>query len=160
MAGCFLAPAAGIGVGGEGFGVSPLQLQDGQEAGFGAEVRAVLADVSVNARALGGGAQAVPAGQPGFDERSVAPVPAGDVREGQLGAVGRQDGAELGFGLGQCPLVLVADGRVEQPLWRSQISELPEYPCPGRVIGMTGACYRPLPASSNRGIVRVVPSCA
>jgi hypothetical protein len=45
-------------------------------------------------------------------------------------------------------------------LWRSQISELPEYPCPGRLIGMTRACYRPLPASSNRDIVRVVPPCA
>src|SRR6266571_1053892 len=60
--GGFLAPAAGGGVGGEGLGVGALQLQHGQEAGFVAEVRAVLADVGVGARALGGGAQAVPAG--------------------------------------------------------------------------------------------------
>src|SRR5438094_8973818 len=58
--GCLVAPAAGGGVGGERFGVGPLQLQHGQEAGLGAEVRAVLADVGVGARALGGGAQAVP----------------------------------------------------------------------------------------------------
>src|SRR5216683_8364220 len=67
VAGGFLAPAAGGGVGGEGLGVGALQLQHGQEAGLGAEVRAVLADVGVGARALGGGAQAVPAGQPGLD---------------------------------------------------------------------------------------------
>src|SRR6266566_8749628 len=57
VAGGFLAPAAGGGVGGEGLGVGALQLQHGQEAGLGAEVRAVLADVGVGARALGGGAQ-------------------------------------------------------------------------------------------------------
>src|SRR6266571_4009034 len=60
VTGGFLTPAAGLGVGGEGFGVGPLQLQDGQEAGVVAEVR-----------------------------------------------------AELGFGQGQRPLVLVTDGRVE-----------------------------------------------
>src|SRR6266446_7929058 len=69
VAGGFLAPAAGGGVGGQGFGVGALQLQHGQEAGFVAEVGAVLADVGVGARALGGGAQAVAAGQPGLDQR-------------------------------------------------------------------------------------------
>ena len=42
VAGGFLAPAAGVGVGGEGFGVGPLELEDGQEAGLGAEVRAQM----------------------------------------------------------------------------------------------------------------------
>src|SRR5215471_1451854 len=64
--GGLVAPAAGLRVGGEGFGIDPLQLQHGQEAGLGAEVRAVLADVGVSARALGGGAQAVAAGEPGL----------------------------------------------------------------------------------------------
>src|SRR5437867_10717284 len=59
VAGGLGAPAAGGGVGGEGFGIGSLQLQDGQEAGVVAEVRAVLADVGVGARSLGGGAQAV-----------------------------------------------------------------------------------------------------
>src|SRR5215470_2870327 len=84
VAGGFLAPAAGGGVGGEGFGVGALQLQHGQEAGLGAEVRAVLADVGISARALGGGAQAVAASEPGLDQRRVPPVPAG-YGEGQLG---------------------------------------------------------------------------
>src|SRR5438128_8048 len=78
VAGGFLAPAAGGGVGGERFGVGPLQLQHRQEAGPGAEVRAVLADAGISAGALGGGAQAVAAGQPGLDQRRVPPVPAGD----------------------------------------------------------------------------------
>ena len=90
-------------------------LQHGQEAGPGAEVRAVLADVGVSAGALGGGAQAVAAGQPGLDQRRVAPVPAGDGGQGQLGPVAGQHRAELGLGQGQCPLVFVADGGVEQP---------------------------------------------
>src|SRR5439155_20693770 len=94
--GSLVAPAAGGGVGGECFGVDALQLQHGQEAGPGAEVRAVLADVGIGAGALGGGAQAVPAGQPGFDQRRLAPVPAGDDRQRQLGALAGQDGAELG----------------------------------------------------------------
>ena len=65
VAGRFVAPAAGLRVGGERLGVGALQLQHGQEAGLGAEVRAVLADVGVCAGALGGGAQAdtrLPAG--------------------------------------------------------------------------------------------------
>src|SRR6266566_6377626 len=66
VAGGFGAPAAGGGVGGEGFGVGALQLQYRQEAGLGAEVRAVLADVGVGARSLGGGTQAVPAGETGL----------------------------------------------------------------------------------------------
>src|SRR6266702_3051647 len=66
--GGLVAPAALLGVGGEGFGVGALQLEHGQEAGLGAEVRAVLADVGVGAGALDGGAQAVPAGQPGLDQ--------------------------------------------------------------------------------------------
>src|SRR5215831_12954875 len=82
--GGLVAPAAGLRVGGEGFGVDPLQLQHWQEAGLGAEVRAVLADVGVSAGALRGGAQAVAAGEPGLDQRRVAPVPAGDGK-GQLG---------------------------------------------------------------------------
>ena len=82
VAGGFLAPAAGLGVGGERFGVGALQLQDGQEAGLGAEVRAVLADVGVGAGALRGGAQAVAAGEPGLDQRRVPPVPAGDAGDG------------------------------------------------------------------------------
>src|SRR5437667_6255126 len=43
--GGFVAPAAGLRVGGECFGVGALQLQYGQEAGPGAEVGAVFADV-------------------------------------------------------------------------------------------------------------------
>src|SRR5690242_9578309 len=78
VAGGLVAPAAGGGGGGEGVGVGALQLQQGQEAGLGAEVRAVLADVGISAGALGGGAQAVAAGQPGLDQRRLAPVPAGD----------------------------------------------------------------------------------
>src|SRR6266581_3816191 len=69
--GGFLAPAAGLRVGGERFGVGALQLQHRQEAGPGAEARAVLADVGVSAGALGGGAQAVAACQPGLDQRRV-----------------------------------------------------------------------------------------
>src|SRR5215471_15625571 len=84
VAGGLVAPAAGGGVGGERFGVGALQLQHRQEAGLGAEVRAVLADVGVGARALGGGAQAVAAGQPGLDQRRVPPVPAGDGGDRQL----------------------------------------------------------------------------
>src|SRR6266702_4697652 len=68
VAGGFLAPAPGLSVGGERLGVGALQLQHRQEAGPGAEVRAVLADVGVGAGALGGGAQAVAAGQPGLDQ--------------------------------------------------------------------------------------------
>src|SRR6266436_9878325 len=74
VAGGFVAPAGRGGVGGEGFGVGALQWHDGQEAGVVAEVRAVLADIGVGARALGGGAQAVPAGETGFEQRRVAPV--------------------------------------------------------------------------------------
>src|SRR5438477_9542536 len=49
--GGFGAPAAGLRVGGERFGVGALQLQHRQEAGLGAEARAVLADVGVSAGA-------------------------------------------------------------------------------------------------------------
>src|SRR5260370_12577413 len=49
VAGGLVAPAAAGGVGGQGLGVGALQLQHGQEAGFVAEVRAVLADVGVGA---------------------------------------------------------------------------------------------------------------
>src|SRR6266705_4255318 len=115
VAGGFGAPAAGGGVGGEGFGVGALQLQYRQEAGLGAEVRAVLADVGVGARALGGGAQAVAAGQPGLNQRRFAPVPAGDGGQRQLGALAGQYRAELGLGQGEGAGVFVADGGVEQP---------------------------------------------
>src|SRR6266487_5268699 len=104
--GGLVAPAAGGGVCGERFSVGALQLQYRQEACLGAEVRAVLADVGVSAGTLGGGAQAVASGQPGFDQRRVAPVPASDAGQRR---------AELGLGQGQCPLVFVADGGVEQP---------------------------------------------
>jgi len=67
----------------------------------------------VGARAPGGGAQAVPAREPGLDQRRVPPVPAGGGGDGQLGAVGGQHRAELGLGQGQGALVL-ADGGVEQ----------------------------------------------
>src|SRR5947207_12708193 len=92
------APAAGGGVGGEGFGVGALQLKHRQEAGLGAEVRAVLADVGVSARALGGGAQAVAAGQPRFDQRRVLPVPAGEGAQWQPGPLAGRPRAELGLG--------------------------------------------------------------
>src|SRR6266581_3726043 len=84
VTGGFVAPAAGLGVCGERLSVGALQLQHGQEAGPGAEVRAVFADVGIGARALGGGAQAVPAGQPGLDQRRRAPVPAGDGGQRQV----------------------------------------------------------------------------
>ena len=64
MAGGFFSPAAGFGVGEERLGVGALGGQDGQERGIGAEAGAVLADVGVGAAALGGGAQAVAAGEP------------------------------------------------------------------------------------------------
>ena len=110
------APAAGVGVGGEGGGVGALGGQDGQEGRFGAEVGAVLADVGVGAGALGRGAQAVPAGQPGLDRRGVSPVgaAAADVGDRQRGAW-RQHGPELGFGQGEGAFVVGADGGVEQP---------------------------------------------
>src|SRR6516165_11162776 len=113
--GGFVAPAASLSVGGEGLSVGPLQLQYWQEAGLGAEVRAVLADVGVGAGALRGGAQAVAAGEAGLDERRVAPVPAGDGGEGELGPLAGQHRAEPGLGQGECPGVFVADGGVEQP---------------------------------------------
>ena len=106
--GGFVAPAASLSVG-------PLQLQHWQEAGLGAEVRAVLADVGVGAGALRGGAQAVAAGEAGLDERRVAPVPAGDGSQWQLGALAGQHGAEPGFGQRKGPGVFVADG-AEEPL--------------------------------------------
>jgi hypothetical protein len=65
VAGCFFAAAAPLGVGGERFGVGALGGEDRQEALLGAEVGAVLADVGVRAGALGGGAQAVAAGEAG-----------------------------------------------------------------------------------------------
>src|SRR5947199_4661513 len=113
--GSLVAPAAGGSVGGERFGVGALQLQYGQEAGLGAEVRAVLADVGIGAGALGGGAQAVPAGQPGLDQRRLPPVPAGDGGKRQLGPLAGQHRAELGLGQDEGAGVLVADGGVEQP---------------------------------------------
>ena len=45
---------------GELLGVGSLGGEDGEHAGLGAEVGAVLADVGVGADALGGGPQAVP----------------------------------------------------------------------------------------------------
>jgi hypothetical protein len=96
--GGFGAPAAGGGVGGERFGVGPLQLHDQQEAGVGMEVRTMLADVGVGAGALGGGAQAIAVDQPGLDQRRVPPVAAGDDGQLQLGPVAGQQGAELGQG--------------------------------------------------------------
>ena len=74
VAGGFLAPAAGVGVGGQRRGVGALGGQDRQEGRFGAEVRAVLADVGVGAGSLGRGAQAVSAGQSRLDRRGVLPV--------------------------------------------------------------------------------------
>src|SRR5437867_12906252 len=59
VAGGLGAPAAGGGVGGEGFGSGSLRWQDGREAGGGAGVRAVLAGARGGARSLGGGAAAV-----------------------------------------------------------------------------------------------------
>ena len=56
VAGGLVAPAAFGGVGGESFGVDSLQLQHREKGGVVAEVRAVLADVGVGARSLGGGA--------------------------------------------------------------------------------------------------------
>src|SRR6266851_8501606 len=109
------APAAGGSDGGERFGVGVLQLQHGEEASLGAEVRAMFADVGIGARSLGGGAQAVPAGEPSLDQRRVPPVPAGDRRDRQLGPLPGQHRAELGLGLSEDPLVLVADGGLEQP---------------------------------------------
>ena len=70
----FVCPAAGFGVGEQGLGVGALGAQDGEEAGVGTEVRAVLADVGVAAGSLGGGAQSEPAGQPRLDGRRVFPV--------------------------------------------------------------------------------------
>src|SRR6516162_5306458 len=84
--GGLLAPAAGLRVGSERFGVGPLQLQYRQEAGIGAEAGAVLADVGVSAGALRCGAQAVAAGEAGLDQRRVPPVPACDGKW-QLGAL-------------------------------------------------------------------------
>ena len=94
----FVAPAAGLGVLGQRLGVDALGGEDGKKRGLGAEVRAVLADVRVGADALGGGAQAVAAGESGLDERQLAPVAVADARSaGRLG----QDGSEAVLGQGE-----------------------------------------------------------
>ena len=49
---------------GQMLGVGFLGCEDWEVAGVGAKARAVLADVGVGAGALGGGAQAEPAGEP------------------------------------------------------------------------------------------------
>jgi len=62
--GGLLVPAAGLGVGGQCEGVGVLGAQNSEEAGVGAVVRAVFADVCVGAGSLRRGAQAEPAEQP------------------------------------------------------------------------------------------------
>ena len=90
----FVGPAAGFGVRGERGGVGALGGEHGEEAGVGAEVRAVLADVGVGAGSLGGGAQAEPAGEPGLDRGGVFPVAAaGDVGQRQRAVAARGSGA-------------------------------------------------------------------
>ena len=53
MPGGFVGPAAALGVRGERGGVGALRAEHGEEAGVGAEVRAVLADVGIGAGSLG-----------------------------------------------------------------------------------------------------------
>ena len=70
----FIDPAARLGVGGQCFGVDPLSREHRDAGGVGAEVGAVLADVGVGTRTLGGSTQAVAAGEAGLDGRCVTPV--------------------------------------------------------------------------------------
>ena len=103
-----------FGVAGQLLGVGFLGGEDGEVAGVGAEARAVLADVGVGAGALGGCAQAEPAGQPGFDRWGVFPFgAAGDVGEREAGAPGGH-GAESLLGQVEGAFVFGADGGVEQ----------------------------------------------
>ena len=115
MAGGFLAPAAGVGVGGERGGVGALGGQDGQEGRFGAEVGAVLADVGVGAGSWAGVRRQYP---PASRALIVGVLPVGavaaDVGDGQWCA-GRQHGSEVGFGLDECAFVVGADSFVEKP---------------------------------------------
>ncbi len=67
-------PAALLGVAGEGFSVDALGGEDRQGAGFGTIAGAMLADVGVAAGALGGCAEAEPAGHPRLQQRGVLPV--------------------------------------------------------------------------------------
>src|SRR6266568_359196 len=96
-----------------GIGLADKQVEPSEEAAVTGGFLTPAAGLGVGARSLGGGTQAVPAGETGLEQRRVAPVPAGDGGGRELGAVGRQHRAELGFGQGQRPLVLVTDGRVE-----------------------------------------------
>jgi len=49
----FVAPAAGFGIGDQGFRIGALRRQDWPEGPFRPEVRAVFADVGVGSGALG-----------------------------------------------------------------------------------------------------------
>lgn len=110
----FGVPAALLGVVGQGSSVVALCGQDGQVRGGRVEAWAVLADVGVAAGLLRGCAQAVAAGEGGFDGGGSAPVLAvGVVVGGLAGEVVGQD-ADLLFGQVEGSFVFGTDGGVEQ----------------------------------------------
>jgi len=59
----FVDPAAGLGVGGERFGVDALRGEHGDRPSVGAEAGSVFADVCVGTGTLGGGSEAVAAAE-------------------------------------------------------------------------------------------------
>ena len=106
-------PASFFGVAGQCFGVDALCRENGQRAGLGVEAGAVFADVRVGAGALGGCVQNPPASRilaAACPFQSAPPVMSAS---GSL--ICRPWGARLLFGQVEGPLVLGADGRVEQP---------------------------------------------
>jgi len=65
MAICLLDPAAGFSIVSECFGIDPLSREHQDTCSVRAEVGAVLADVGVGARTLGGSPKAVATTKPG-----------------------------------------------------------------------------------------------
>ena len=111
---CFAVPAASDGVLGEQGGVFALCSKDGQVAVFGAEAGAMFTNIGIGAGFLRWGAEAVAAGEAGFDGRCFTPVAAGDTRDGQLGSSRSGRGADAGFGQVQGSLVLGTHGGIKE----------------------------------------------
>jgi len=99
---CLLDPAAGFSIVSECFGINPLNREHQDTCSVRAEVGAVLADVGIRARTLGGSPKAVATGKPGFDRRGITPVPiTGDGNPKPLGL----QRADAGLGEVECPFL-------------------------------------------------------
>lgn len=94
--------------------VDALGGKDSEVGGVGVKAGAVFADVGIRTGPLRGCAQAVAAGQAGFDGRGVFPAGGGDIGQRQPDCGGGGQRSDVAFGQVQGAFVFGAYGVVEQ----------------------------------------------